>query len=117
MILGFKPQFVEKILDGTKIHTIREDVYGRWKPGMKIHFTTGIRTKDYNQFHEGECTSIQRIEIYPSTRTVLIDGWSRDDIERSNLAQWDGFESQDAFFQWFNKPFSGKIIHWTNFKY
>jgi len=29
----------------------------------------------------------------------------------------DGFESLQDFFNWFNKPFRGKIIHWTDFKY
>ena len=44
MILGFKKyfsdrtptNFVEKILSGKKITTIREDKHKRWKPGMEI---------------------------------------------------------------------------------
>lgn len=47
MILSFKEQFIPKILDGTKIHTIREDKKNRWEAGKKIHFATGVRTKNY----------------------------------------------------------------------
>ena len=33
------------------------------------------------------------------------------------LAKNDGFENEEDFWQWFNEPFSGVIIHWTNFVY
>lgn len=48
MILGFKPQFVQPIIDRTKIHTIREDKHNRWVPGKVIHMATGVRTKSYS---------------------------------------------------------------------
>ncbi|MBE7411382.1 MAG: hypothetical protein HS129_04840 [Leptospiraceae bacterium] len=63
MILGFKQQFIRPILDGTKIHTIREDVHNRWHVGNKIHFATGVRTKNYKQFLEKFCTGTQTIKI------------------------------------------------------
>ena len=63
MILGFKKQFPPMILVGTKIHTIREDKHDRWKAGNKIHFATGIRTKNYNQFYSGVCKSVQAITL------------------------------------------------------
>ena len=51
MNLNFKPQFADKILSGQKIHTLR---YGeRWKKGNKIHFYTGLRTKDASLFARG----------------------------------------------------------------
>ena len=61
MILGFKPQFKNPILAGTKIHTIREDRHNRWKAGNTIHFATGVRTKNYNQFDIGLCYAVQPI--------------------------------------------------------
>ena len=61
MILSFKKQFVPSILNGDKIHTIREDKHSRWKKGNQIHFATGARTKRYNQFFGGECKSVQGI--------------------------------------------------------
>lgn len=63
MVLGFKPQFVQKILNKSKIHTIREDSNDRWKAGRKIQMATGVRTKNYNKFAETDCISTQKIEI------------------------------------------------------
>ena len=55
MILSFKPQFVPKILDGTKKHTIRADKHNRWHNKMTIHFATGVRTPQYEKFDEKTC--------------------------------------------------------------
>lgn len=63
MILSFKKQFKEPILNGTKIHTIREDKPKRWKAGNNIHAATGVRTKQFNCFFTGKCISTQKIEI------------------------------------------------------
>lgn len=125
MILGFKKQFIEPILNGSKIHTIREDKHDRWEAGNKIHFATGTRTKNYNQFHEGTCFGVEEIKI----RYPVMPGWTRRDPVvtvhgevLSNekieiLAKNDGFGSIDEFFAWFDSDFKGKIIHWTEFRY
>lgn len=63
MILGFKNRFVPKIINGTKIHTIREDSKMRWKEGRKINFAVNVRTKNYNQFALGTCTKVEPISI------------------------------------------------------
>lgn len=137
MILGFKKQFTKKILNRTKIHTIREDKSNRWKVGNKIHFANGIRTKNYEQFKSGICKGIQEIEIkhrggkymclsFDNETGVWIDGELKFAITgiihngtdfMTTLAKNDGFKSYQEFFQWFNKDFKGKIIHWTKFKY
>lgn len=126
MVLSFKDQFIKPIQTGQKIHTIREDKPGRWKPGNKIHFATGVRTAAYNQFKSGECISVQKFKvIYPEIETiieeepiVLIDEDIVEDVGVLNrLAFQDGFNSLDEFFRWFNTDFEGKIIHWTDFKY
>lgn len=118
MILSFKPQFKQSILDGSKIHTIRADKTNRWKVGNTIHFATGVRTSDYNCFNKGVCVGVQKIQIRRCYgKDVRIDGigLSRGDIK--NLAINDGFASVESFFDWFNEDFEGKIIHWTDFKY
>lgn len=125
MILSFKGQFINKILDGSKIHTIREDKSNRWKPGMKIHFATGVRTKNYKCFKTGVCTSVQSVRIIQGdlskgrNSAVIIDG-----IDDADNIMWvsmhDGFDDPLDFLQWFSpngETFVGKIIHWTNFKY
>ena len=133
MVLSFNQNFPEKIINGTKIHTIREDAIGRWKAGMKIQFATGAGTKAYNQFHEAECTGVQDIEIkYTDNRgavKIYIDGnhlgtWHRFMPPRSvnvadvlRLAVNDGFEGVSELLNWFQRDFKGKIIHWTDVRY
>ena len=128
MILGFKEQFKEPILKGTKIHTIREDKHNRWRQWRLIQFATGVRTKKYNCFEELPCTGTQRIEIKHQHTDVFVyvDGmYLYDSIAPHNLsinkmlslAKNDGFKTIDDFFMWFNKDFEGKIIHWTDLRY
>lgn len=132
MILSFKPQFKQPILDGIKIHTIREDPHDRWKPGMKIHMATGVRTKNYDCFMEAECVSVEYIFMsnVPGVMEISIgddpycDKYLYFD-DKEKLARKDGFGSYAKFQDWFRplienhpkKHFYGKIIHWTDFKY
>jgi len=144
MILSFKKQFPwgeptnfkEKILSGTKIHSIRDDKTARWKPGMQIHMAYGVRTKFYECFNKNNCKSKQYIYIVNNEkiRMVGIDDSpngpgdlfymnnleSGDEAMRINveiLAKNDGFDSVDDFFKWFHSDFKGVIIHWTDFRY
>lgn len=119
MVLSFKQQFVDKILRKEKIHTIRKDPHDRWKAGMKIQFATGVRTKNYCQFHDAICNGTQKIDIRYTIRsiTVRIDGVPISRLKEFSLALNDGFPSVPAFYRLFNKDFSGKIIHWTDFRY
>lgn len=133
MVISFKDRFKEAILSGTKIHTIREDKHDRWKKGMKMNMATGVRTRNYNEFAEKNCTGTQKISIRyfdnKSRVEVVINdryiGAAYFGIKRiyccvyelEILAHNDGFDSVDDFFAWFNKDFEGKIIHWTDFRY
>lgn len=121
MVLGFKQQFVPKIIDGTKIHTIRRDEHRRWQKGVRIHFATGVRTKDYKQFKVGVCKFNQAIHTEASTRSVwlgLNGGMHKlSAIGVDLLAKNDGFDSTDEFWQWFSEDFQGVIVHWTDFVY
>lgn len=123
MILGFKQRFVQPILSGEKIHTIRGDIHGRWKPGKDIHFATGIRTKKYHQFKFDTCKSTQEIQIrygppqYFSGMDIFIDGKILSVAQINQLACNDGFDCIWDFQKWFNKNFTGKIIHWTDLRY
>lgn len=119
MVLGFKKQFVSKIFDKTKIHTIRVDKNRRWRVGLKIHFATGVRTKNYNQFFKGECKGVQNIYINPNAAIckVLVDSNWLTESEFLKFIKADGFENEKEFFEWFNEPFYGRLIHWTDLKY
>lgn len=123
MILGFKTinpktkeptNFVQKIMDGTKIHSIRQG--NRWKPGMLIHAATGVRTKNYNRFKMLSVISVQNIVIHP-TGLIMIDGAGLNEYTKSLLATNDGFYSLEDFFLWFDNYCNGQIIHWTNYRY
>ncbi len=117
-----------------KIHTIRTDEKDRWKKGVMIDFFINTRKPDMFRFAPKiQVASIQSIEIkfisiwnsnsLYAQPCVKIDGKIIYDVAKNGkeemlkLAQNDGFESIDAFFSYFNKDFTGKIIHWTNLKY
>lgn len=124
MILSFKERFNEQILNGTKIHTIREDKPGRWHEGRKIHFANHIRTPQYNQFHFDYCTGVQRIIIHPDweIKRIFIETMQLGEpmwkvFQPETIAFNDGFDTIADFWEWFDQPFTGKIIHWTDFKY
>ncbi len=121
-----------------KLTTIREDIHDRWKAGNKIHFVINNRTKDRFQFAPVlRVKSVQKIEIFNYTNSsksliqysalendctyriysVLIDGKQLRSEQVDRLAINDGFPSVEAFFNFFDKDFSGKIIHWTDLRY
>ncbi|HEY6913205.1 MAG TPA: hypothetical protein VI413_00900 [Paludibacter sp.] len=143
MILGYMKywpwggftNFAQKIIRGWKKHTMRIDKNNRWKPGMKIQHAHGVRTKDYMMFFQGECKSVQKVEIIVSDKfdtdtyimsfhpkrtkyfIVKIDDRKLTNSEIIVLATNDGFDSVHDFFRWFKKGFIGKIIHFTDLRY
>lgn len=124
MVIGFKKQFIEPIMQGIKVHTIREDTHGRWKPGMIMHMATGVRTKQYKQFALKQCESVQDIEVKYRYKgkvkrgvTVSIDGLEITSKVFFELCANDGFKNGVDFFIWFGNDFKGKIIHWTAIRY
>lgn len=123
MILGFKEQFIEKINNGEKIHTIRIDKYNRWEVGMLAQMCVNVRTKNHFQFNEATIQSIQDILICQELKSIYIDDKQLTDEKIYDLAVNDGFESIIQFWQFFKKNYpehlylSAKILHWTNLKY
>ena len=126
MILSFKKQFVKPILEGTKIHTIREDKHNRWRGFKVIHMATGVRSKNYNCFKKSSLRSTQKIFItVDNGLEVTIDGKYINNLELEKLAKNDGFESSAEMESWFEDAikqskedcFSGKLIHWTDKRY
>jgi len=112
-----------------KIHTIREDLKDRWKPGKLIHFEQWTE-KPYNSkcYHFAPlipCVSTQKIEIeYIQGKPVVVIDHSHFynpivNIDKGMLllANNDGFETIEDFFKWFKSDYEGKIIHWTDCRY
>ncbi len=109
-----------------KITTIRADPKNNWPPktGL-IHPVIKNRTPERYQFAPTlNCVSVQTIKIKRkiieagvSKITVLIDGKKFHHKKWNTLAVNDGFAFAAEFFNYFDKDFTGKIIHWTDLKY
>lgn len=120
-------KFEQKILDGIKIHTIREDKFDRWVPGRLAHFCTGIRTKFYRCFKKDTIVSTQQVRIvitkhsWGTVMSIYIEGKELPAVMHDQFVRNDGFDSVWDFYAWFcpgkQSEMNGKILHWTNFKY
>lgn len=119
MILGYaKLEGAEqKVLNGTKITSIRDDNHERWKCGRTIQHSVGVRTKKYRKFMENVCTAVQTIVIDYETKKITIDNMEVDEVFlKEQIARCDGFDSLADFWEFF-KGKSGKqlkLIHWTD---
>lgn len=129
-----KIDFPLKFQDG-KFHTMREDKKNKWKAGNLIHFVINNRTPKRYQFAPVlKCVSTQNVIIkWEGTFiTITIDdnlfskfntaaSWSHGldngDSKICELSKNDGFDDLESFLKYFSTNFTGKIIHWTNFKY
>ena len=132
--------FKRKISDGTKIHSLRKDTKNRWSVGMIIQQAIYRFRMQYHCFEETECKGIQTVTIEKVDSKqitcdcfifretikreekivgfkITIDGKVIDRATITKLSYNDGFDSTDTFFCFFWNGFSGKIIHWTSFKY
>lgn len=98
---------------------------------MKMHQSTGVRTKQYKLIRIDSCTGTQKIEIKwldiskdARHASVYVDNMCIGTYTNkyasgllNMLAKNDGFDSVEDFFNWFNKDYKGKIIHWTELRY
>lgn len=131
---GSPTEFVQKIINAIwikhglplgsnlppKAHTIRDDPHNRWKPGRRIHFATGVRSGNRDDFAQDVCTEVQQIIIDPATHRVFVNARELSPAGIDELAINDGFPDTDSFFAWFAKGDSGKtrkLIHWTDKRY
>jgi hypothetical protein len=115
MILTFKERFVEKILSGEKIHTIRKDTMERWYIGAKIHFWCGNpRNISKNPYHfaDGIVKRIIPVKINPKDDYVIIDALAYHWTGINDFARNDGFKDWEDMKQFFPMGFKGKVIIW-----
>ena len=136
-------KFIEHHNLKPKLHTLREDKFDRWKAGRTIQMVyRGAFYKIKDHFNDGipqlgVCRSTQKIEIKwvifhmkplesmgikggtSRVPTVIVDGRAFEGActQIIQLAQNDGFDSLESFYNYFNKNFTGKIIHWTDLRY
>jgi len=101
-----------------KIHTIRQDEKNLWKGNKPIHPVYFNRTPRRFQFIPTfDCTGVQEISIFPAFKLIHIDSRALSTEENALLIKNDGFDSETQFWAMFKTSFSGKIIHFTDFKY
>jgi hypothetical protein len=123
---NFQAQFAADVESGKKTQTIRER--GKKQPpkvGDELKLYTGMRTKNCRLLRSAKCTSIEIVEIRSHRKHVLIGTPSGDTYQFNRLtdgviekfAKADGFESVDAFFEFFKTSpgdyFSGFLIRWA----
>lgn len=60
---------------------------------------------------------IENFPIIIRQNLVFIDGKQLTSYQIRQLAKNDGFKNSTEFFEWFDKDFEGKIIHFTNLRY
>lgn len=118
-----------------KIHTIRDDKSDRWKQDVLIDFFINTRKPNMTRFAPKiHCKGTQTIEItflneeiptftgevskLAKTRynevDVCVDGNVMSIKDIKELSENDGFDTVEDFFNYFNKDFTGKIIHWSD---
>lgn len=122
---NFKQQFAEPIRSRQKRQTIRAS--GKRKPpkvGDTLYLYTGMRTAECRKLGEFRCNGVWHITIETEHRRVRLPRmigatltmWDLDQADVDALAKADGFESTDAFFDWFRenhgKSMSGYLIGW-----
>lgn len=118
MILVFsKPEFKDRILAKTKIHTIRKDRSKRWQVGSKIEFwlhnpiNVSLHPHEFAKSHIREKTPIM---IFPKENKVSLGPKIIKDIKELNqLAVNDGFLNWEDMKTWFTENFSGYLLTWS----
>lgn len=115
---NFQKQFVPMIRDGLKKQTIRRRRKNRTEAGDLLRLYTGQRTKNCELIHEGVCTAVKPIQIMPVVEIVKLDGRVLDSAQVFRLAKADGFETPEAFFEFFKQYppdvlyFGLEVIYW-----
>jgi hypothetical protein len=112
---SFKERFVPLVKSGLKRQTIRKKRKGQAKPGSKLYFYFGMRTKWCTKIGEAICKSVSEIEIQ-ANGTVKVAGKKMNKVQKYAIAKADGFEDFDTMLRWWKQthelPFVGDIIYW-----
>ena len=115
MNINYKKEMERALASGVKLHTIRQ------KPiavgTMMNHIVYPYHKKERRCVLSNFCTSIQTVVINPSLKIIEVDGKRLSDFDTERVAKNDGFTSMDDFWSFFNEPYQGMIIHWTDTRY
>ena len=114
--------FIDKVVDGTKPHTIRALRQRRFKAGDDLSFFTGMRKSTCRRLRPNTvCTAAVEITIDGPGRVFLCEGsrFYREgrltNAEIGEMAKRDGFKTVEEFYQFFGNgkyTFIGQLIEW-----
>lgn len=124
--IHYSKDFLPKLLDGTKIHTIR-----KWScdKGVTLQHVIDPYKPSRRTIMTNTCISVQDILIVPQSRFVMIlrpamkgDLGILNEKQIEELALNDGFDNVDSFWKYFekacrNNQYEFHIIHWADKKY
>ncbi|WP_142783372.1 hypothetical protein [Changchengzhania lutea] len=121
--------FPDKVLDGTKIHTLRKS-YKHWKKKIdevnagvaELHVRTWTDRpfispqKSIKILGKGE-VGIQKCQVLADSEFVFIDDHITEQLNRFKIEENDGLSTTD-FWSWFTEDaHDACVIHFTNKKY
>lgn len=114
--LNFQRRFVPKIVDGTKLHTIRVIGKRKFRPGCPLYMQTGPRFKP-ELFAMHTCYRVREIKLFPHTCTIWEEdksGFVAPSLDR--FARCDGFENWAELQEFFKGKLDGvkyQLIQWA----
>jgi hypothetical protein len=121
----FQHRFAEKIVAGTKTHTMRKPRKRNARPGDTLQLYTGLRTPRCRLIGKAVCTRVSPVvldffedEIILGTQLARVT--SADALD--NFARADGFADWPDLRRWFvdiyDTPasWSGMLIEWGDFR-
>jgi len=126
MLLGFKKQFIPKIHNGSKIHTVRKRRKVQPKIEESLHMYTALRT-----IHCELISNKEKLKGVQSFRMIVMGYIIKIWVDRRQLTKKethefainDGFDNLKEFAKYWTNG-TGKvgvinhqIFHWTDFKY
>lgn len=96
-------EFVEKILDGSKPHTVRRRRKNPTKVGDVLYLYYKQRTPECRAIGVTVCRWVLPMVIYVQARLVKLNGHILPIKKLQKLAQMDGFDDIVSFFEFFEQ--------------
>ena len=129
-VIGFMDEFVQPILDGVKLSTMRGPWIRPAERGLQLMMYTGFRTTRSAQFAERTVTMVKPALVHPNFIRIgglmLHEVWSNrksPDVRSANpcpgiyvLAMMEGFNNPGELHEFFSNkyglPWTGQWIYW-----
>lgn len=122
MLLGFKPQFVNPILQDIKWFTLRDKRKVTPKLGETLHMYTGLRTnncKPITKKHTLKAMYPVHIKIkitgkpgiHAAKVQIVINNLTLSNFDLREFVVRDGFENIEKFIQYWTENYSNKNVN------